>query len=126
MSQPPTRSQPKIRNAKASGYIFTNKSIYETLSTASPQPLKELPDAQYLLAQFSLNIPSHRIPLPAISAALLEFITTAPSLTQLQSDILKALFVVLNNVVTNLVDTTEGPQTATQDHMTKLATLLEH
>ena len=96
---------------------------------ASPQPLKELPEAQHLLSQFGLNIPSlgTPIPLPAISAALLEFITTAPSLTPLHSDILKPLFVVLNTAVTSQAEAEakKGPQTATQDHMSKLAELVE-
>ena len=111
--------------------MFTNKSIPETLSTAGPQPLKELPEAQHLLSQFGLNVPSLGTPdpLPAISTALLEFITMAPSLIPLHSDILKALFVTLNAAITSQAqaqdEAKKGPQTATQDHMSKPAELIE-
>ena len=100
MSKPTTGTQPRTRNARGKGdfvYIFTNRTKEEIMATNGSHTLKDLPGAHHLLTQFGLKVPTNGLTLNAISAALFEFTTTAPSITTLQSEVLKALFVVLEN-----------------------------
>ena len=120
MSKPPIGTQPRTRNAKSKGdfsYIFTNRSKSEILATNGSHTLKDLPGAHHLLTQFGLKVPSNGITLNAISAALFEFTTMA------HADILKALFVALDNAIQTR-EQEKGPQTLSHALSEKMEELI--
>ena len=88
--------------------------------------LKDLPGGHHLLTQFSLKVPTNGLTLNAISAALFEFTTMAPSITPLQSEVLKALFVALENAIPPHRHQEGEPWTLPHVLTEKMESLIEH
>ena len=101
-SRAPNGTQPRTRTSKAKGdsfYIFTDRTKAEIQALEGSQNVKDLPSAHQLLSKYGLKIPTTGISLQTISLALLEFTLTVPSLTTLQTDILRAIHTILDDVL---------------------------
>ena len=121
----PTGTQIKTWAAKAKGdfgFIFSGRSRAKIQSSESPQNIKDPAAAHQLLNKYSMKIPDMGITLKGVSLAILEFTTTAPTLTPLHVEILHAIHVVLDQAILtkDTKDTNQGPLAPSSNCMARL------